>query len=90
MNDTGRERLEQLEADISSVATALESVDRVVAETADGEAAAAEIRALVSPERFPLATDSPAVPEAVPAPPRPPAADTQGGWESGRTGDTSG
>lgn len=70
MNDTGRERLEQLEADISSVATALESVDRVVAETADGEAAAAEISALVSPERFPLAADSPAVPEEGPAQPR--------------------
>jgi hypothetical protein len=79
MNDAGRARLEQMEADISSVATALESVDRVVAETADGESAAAEIRALVSPERFPLGTDSPTGPGSSSAQPQPPAAEPQVG-----------
>ncbi|MGI9579166.1 MAG: hypothetical protein ACR2OH_13275 [Microthrixaceae bacterium] len=51
-------RLEELEADISSVASALETVDRIVAETPDGESAATEIAAVVSPQRFPLESDA--------------------------------
>lgn len=46
-------RLDRLEADIASVASAMETVDRIVAQS-DGGPAAAEIAAVVSAERFPL------------------------------------
>lgn len=51
---TDAERLDQLESDVASVASAMETVDRIVAETPSGDAAATEIAAVVSPERFPL------------------------------------
>jgi purine nucleoside permease len=54
MEPTDARRLEQLEADVASVASAMETVDRIVAEATSGEAAASEIAAVVSPERFPL------------------------------------
>lgn len=54
MEPTDARRLEQLEADVASVASAMETVDRIVAESTTGEAAASEIAAVVSPERFPL------------------------------------
>lgn len=56
-NDPGnRWTLEQLEADIAAVGSAMETVDRIVAGVGSGEgsvgSAAAEIEAVVSPERF--------------------------------------
>ena len=53
MEPTDGRRLDRLEADIASVASAMETVDRIVAES-DAGSAAAEISAVVSAERFPL------------------------------------
>lgn len=44
--------LDQLEADLAAVDTAIETIERIAAEGTGGERAAAEIRAAVSPERF--------------------------------------
>ena len=57
MDDAEHARLDQLEVDISAVASALETVDRIVAESSDGASAAGEIAAVVSPGRFPLDSD---------------------------------
>lgn len=46
--------LASLEADIASVASALETIDRIVAEDRSGPGAAEEIASVVSPERFPV------------------------------------
>lgn len=62
MDSADGARLDQLEADISAVASALETVDRIVAETDDGESAAAEIAVVVSPDRFRLDSDDLAPP----------------------------
>lgn len=51
-------RLEEFESDIAAVASAMETVDRIVAESDGGESAAAEIRAVVSTERFPIESDA--------------------------------
>jgi len=59
-------RLDRLEADIASVASAMETVDRIVAES-DGGSAAAEIAAVVSPQRFPLPGEA-APPVSAPSP----------------------
>ena len=59
---TDAERLDQLEADVASVASAMETVDRIVAGESTGEAAAAEIAAVVSAERFPPEDREPAEP----------------------------
>ncbi len=54
MDHADAARLDELEADIAAVASAMESLDRAVAESPDAHAAAAEIAVIVSPERFPL------------------------------------
>jgi hypothetical protein len=63
VDDTEGTRLGRLEADISDVASALETVDRIVSEAPDGDSAASEIAAVVSPERFPLDTDAQGPPD---------------------------
>lgn len=66
--DPGDEvQLAALEADLEAVASALSTLDRIAAEGPAGEAAAAEIAAVVSPERFAVPEDDPhaAVDEAV-------------------------
>jgi hypothetical protein len=54
---SGTASLEQLEADNAAVEAAMESLDRIVAEDGSGRAQAAQIDAVVSPERFPLPGD---------------------------------
>ncbi len=44
--------LDALESDLVAVEQAIESLDRVSGEGLDGEQAAAQISAIVSPERF--------------------------------------
>ncbi len=66
MDSNDASRLDDLESDIAAVASAMESVDRIVAESTGGESAAAEIAAVVSAARFPLVSDpGTAAPEAV-------------------------
>jgi hypothetical protein len=57
MDSSDATRLDDLESDIAAVASAMDSLDRIVAESPGGESAAAEIAAVVSPERFPLGSD---------------------------------
>ncbi|MFZ4517496.1 MAG: hypothetical protein ACOYOP_03855 [Microthrixaceae bacterium] len=47
------EVLEALEADLAAVEEALATLDRITAEGGDGAAAAAQVAAVVSAERFP-------------------------------------
>jgi len=44
--------LDELEADLAAVASAMETLDRIVAESGEREGAAAEIAAVVSADRF--------------------------------------
>lgn len=50
--------LEQLESDLAAVESAMATLDRIAAEGPGGDASAAEMAAVVSPARFPLAGDS--------------------------------
>lgn len=52
-----RSSLEQLEADLAAVESAMESLERIAGSDTPGAARAAEIAAVVSPQRFPLARD---------------------------------
>ena len=54
--DPSSEVLDQLESDLASVQTALESLDRITSGPMD-ESSAPEIAAVVSAERFPIDTD---------------------------------
>lgn len=45
--------LERLEADLAAVEAAMDALVAITSETSDGEAAAAQIRAVVNDERFP-------------------------------------
>jgi hypothetical protein len=45
--------LEQLEADLAAVEAAMDALVAITSGTSDGEAAAAQIRAVVNDERFP-------------------------------------
>ena len=67
MTDQTPDPLEELEADLAAVDTALTSLDGIELAGRTGEAAVAEIVAVVSPERF----DRPAPGAAVPAEPVP-------------------
>lgn len=48
-----------LESDLAAVESALATLERIASEGPGGEAAAAQIAAVVSRERFPLESDEP-------------------------------
>lgn len=50
--------LERLEADVAAVESAMESIDRIAAGAEPGLARAAQIDAVASAQRFPLASDA--------------------------------
>ena len=58
MDSDDAARLDQMESDIAAVASAMDSVDRIVAESEGGESAAAEIAAVVSADRLPVEADN--------------------------------
>jgi hypothetical protein len=60
--------LDQLEADVAAVESAMESVDRIAGGTEPGPARAAQIDAVVSAQRFPLSAEAATAPAQVSVP----------------------